>query len=345
MVLLSLLRRSKLSAYTAEDDRASCWTCTACGEPNRQHRRACNNCGASQPDQSDVAGQPGGAVHSPSGTPVTLLPDFDRPSGATDACIGGTASPRASGEKQSCQDDAAIAAALQAEEDLAAQAQQQQSTEGGSRPEPRSAWPVGSDQADRTVASGSEADTMSPRRRCILRVGIAAAVLLLLGALGVVWYLIDTGHLLQKGGAPKTSSPTEEAADISQEFENISRAALAATNKYRTFKGLSSLDWHQGLASIAVDHAGEMAAGSMPFSHEGFQNRISRYPMHAVRAAENLGQCKGHEDVATCAVNGWILSPEHEQNLAGDFDHCGIGTARNSTDGRWFITQLFAATP
>jgi len=329
MVLLSLLRRSKLSAYKAEDVPAAQggeWICAACDEPNNAHRRACNNCGILQPAQSDQSVQPAETVHSPGQ--------------ANGACVG-TPSPGAVGEEQSCQDDAAIAAALQAEEELAAQ---EHSAEGGNRPSPRSAWPAGSDQADRAAASGCAVDTRSPRRRFILRVIAAATIIFVLAVIGVIWHLTATGRL-HKRDAPIGGSPREETSDLSQEFENISRAALAATNEYRAFKGLSALEWHQGLASIAVDHAGEMAAGSMPFSHEGFEDRVSQYPAYATMAAENLGQCKGHEDIAICAVNGWILSPEHEQNLIGDFDHCGIGTAHNSADGRWFITQLFAAMP
>merc|ERR1712039_51592 len=143
------------------------------------------------------------------------------------------------------------------------------------------------------------------------------------------------------GGSPPIVE--DDPAFESNIFENISRDALDATNKYRAFKGLASLEWHQGLASIAAIHAEEMAKGISPFSHAGFEDRVRQYPFSSSRAAENLGKCRGHDDVAQCAVNGWIGSPLHEQNLLGDFDLCGIGTGYNALEERWFLTQLFAA--
>lgn len=285
------------------------------------------------------------------------------PSSGSSGSGGAAAVP---GGAQSCLDDAAIAAALQAEEDQAAE-QLRHSRRGpeaaaraggGQSPAPTIAWPAGPDEESGwrqgpplqpgppPLGSGHQVDLRSPRQRLLQLIG-AAACIVLLTTLVVVGYFLIVARLHKRAVGAESSGPgrpTEEPVYEAQTFENISRAALDATNKYREFKGLAALMWHPGLANIAAGHASEMAAGTAPFGHEGFDERVRQYPFASSRAAENLGQCRGRDDVATCAVNGWILSHTHEQNLVGDFDQCGIGTAYNAADERWFFTQLFAAT-
>jgi len=123
--------------------------------------------------------------------------------------------------------------------------------------------------------------------------------------------------------------------------ELIGRQAIDGTNRYRASKGLSPLRWHDGIAKIARQHAEQMALGAMPFSHDGFDERVRAFPVVHRGAGENLALNKGVTDVAAVAVEGWIKSPGHEKNLRGAFNLCGIGAAR-SPDGTFYLTQLFA---
>lgn len=123
----------------------------------------------------------------------------------------------------------------------------------------------------------------------------------------------------------------------------LGRRALDATNVFRGQQQVPPLRWSQALSSIAEAHAQEMARGEMPFSHKGFNERVSRYPFPHLSAAENLAMNGGVSDAAGVAVDGWIKSPGHRKNLLGAFDLCGIGVAR-SAGGQFFFTQLFART-
>lgn len=128
----------------------------------------------------------------------------------------------------------------------------------------------------------------------------------------------------------------------SYDLELIARQALDFTNKYRASNGLAPCRWNAGIARIAAEHASQMASGSAPFSHDGFDDRVRAFPLYHLSAAENLAFNKGVWTVAETAVDGWIKSPGHEKNLRGAFNVCGIGVARAS-DGSFYLTQLFAS--
>ena len=92
---------------------------------------------------------------------------------------------------------------------------------------------------------------------------------------------------------------------------------------------------------IGVEHSRAMAEGTVPFGHQGFNDRVRRFPFHNRSAAENVAWNHGHADVARTAVDGWIKSPGHEKNLRGNFLYCAIGVYEKS-NGAWYLTQLFA---
>uniref|UniRef100_A0A7S1WR39 SCP domain-containing protein n=1 Tax=Alexandrium catenella TaxID=2925 RepID=A0A7S1WR39_ALECA len=128
------------------------------------------------------------------------------------------------------------------------------------------------------------------------------------------------------------------------DFQEISRKVFDRTNAYRASEGLPSLEWSDGIAAIAAEHASKMASGEARFSHQGFAQRAASFPVAHSSAGENLAACRGSapQQVANCTVDGWIQSRTHEENLVGRFDLCGVGTAR-SREGAFFLAQLLAA--
>jgi len=120
----------------------------------------------------------------------------------------------------------------------------------------------------------------------------------------------------------------------------IGKQALDYTNDYRASLGLPGLVWSDELCRIAEVHSRNMAAGRVPFGHDGAQQRFRSYPYRSSRSAENVAHNKGIYEVAKAAVDGWIHSEGHRRNLVGPFIVCGIGVACSS-DGTWYLTQLF----
>eukprot|EP00401_Gymnodinium_catenatum_P007811 CAMPEP_0117544382 /NCGR_PEP_ID=MMETSP0784-20121206/45543_1 /TAXON_ID=39447 /ORGANISM="" /LENGTH=311 /DNA_ID=CAMNT_0005341181 /DNA_START=80 /DNA_END=1012 /DNA_ORIENTATION=- len=231
------------------------------------------------------------------------------------------------------ENDVAIAAALQAEED-------RRTARTLASPAPgRRSWHAVSTA---TPAGGTSASGPDHLDCCALPCKRYACIILTVLALFLVgiivytvayWYLYLSGHIRRE-------------FDLG-DFQEISQEVFDGTNNYRASKGMSFVVWSDGIAEIAADHAGKMASGEAPFSHDGFPDRAARYPDHQRGVAgENLAYCHGivHgvQEVVSCAVDGWIASPGHEKNMVGAWSWCGIGVAR-SQEGTYYISQLFGA--
>lgn len=127
-----------------------------------------------------------------------------------------------------------------------------------------------------------------------------------------------------------------------RQMEFIEQLVFEEVNQYRTSLNLAPLKLNSHISEQAQIHSANMANESAPFSHEGFKMRIaaikSQIPYRS--AAENLGYNWGYDDPARQAVAGWIESPTHRKNMAGNYNLTGIGVAKNSR-GEYYFTQIF----
>lgn len=120
----------------------------------------------------------------------------------------------------------------------------------------------------------------------------------------------------------------------------IEKAVYNQVNQYRASKGLPPLTANLPMSEQARVHSQNMASGKVPFSHQGFQQRVTAVAIPYSSAAENVAYNQGYSDPATVAVQGWIKSTGHRQNMEGNFNLTGIGVATNSK-GQYYFTQLF----
>ena len=113
-------------------------------------------------------------------------------------------------------------------------------------------------------------------------------------------------------------------------------------NQYRASKGLPPLKLDSRISKQALAHSQAMANGRVPFSHDGFQQRVKEIARSLAysRAAENVAYNMGYQNPAQQAVQGWIKSPGHRRNIEGAFDMTGIGIAQNAK-GEYYFTQIF----
>lgn len=137
---------------------------------------------------------------------------------------------------------------------------------------------------------------------------------------------------------PKTQRQISQATSL----QAMEQSVFNQINQYRKSRGLSALTLDSRITAQAQAHSQAMASGRVPFSHDGFQQRvqiISRSIPYS-NAAENVSYSKGYQDPATQAVQGWLKSSGHKKNIEGKYDLTGIGAAKNAK-GEYYFTQIF----
>lgn len=117
---------------------------------------------------------------------------------------------------------------------------------------------------------------------------------------------------------------------------------IAEINCIRQAHGLKPLKKWKQLSDCARAHSSNMANGKCPLGHDGFDKRMDQMKKVANMASgENVAYSYNYDKPVSCAVDGWMKSQGHKDNILGDFEETGVGVAVNKK-GEFYITQLFA---
>lgn len=129
----------------------------------------------------------------------------------------------------------------------------------------------------------------------------------------------------------KLPSPTAMELSIQQQV-----------NQYRASRKLPPLTLDPRISQQARIHSQNMANAKVPFSHQGFEQRIQALArsIDYSGAAENVAFNQGFSDPVSQAVQGWIKSSGHRKNMEGNYNLTGIGIAKNAK-GEYYFTQIF----
>ena len=82
-----------------------------------------------------------------------------------------------------------------------------------------------------------------------------------------------------------------------------------------------------------------MASGKVPFSHQGFEQRVQATGIAFKDAKENVAYNQDR-DPATSGVQSWLQSSGHLANIRSNTNLTGIGVAVNG-QGVVYLTQIF----
>lgn len=128
-------------------------------------------------------------------------------------------------------------------------------------------------------------------------------------------------------------------------ISEIEARVHALINQYRVEQGYAPLTLSDVITAQARQHSSNMASGSVPFSHDGFELRLDeiRKQLNIGGAGENVAMNSGYSDPAKVAFDGWLKSDGHRANIEGNYDLTGIGVAQSSA-GSYYLTQLFVKT-
>ena len=156
----------------------------------------------------------------------------------------------------------------------------------------------------------------------------------------------ERARLVARLSAPTrsyTASSTPAAAVAATSDE---RRAFDLINVERQRRGLRPLVLDGALTRIARYHSENMARDGVLNHVDGdgldLRGRAEVLGLRGWRAlGENIAYNQGYSDPTAFAVERWMVSEKHRENiLNGEFTHAGIGIARSS-DGRVFFTQVF----
>lgn len=149
---------------------------------------------------------------------------------------------------------------------------------------------------------------------------------------------------------PVVSSPVPSSPVLPSRNSSLKTNSIIAleeethkqVNQYRISQNKPPLRLDPRISSEARLFSEKMAQGKAAFSHDGFEERVKAIEklIPLVTAGENLAFNQGYNDPVRVAVEGWIKSPGHQDNMVGDFDLTGIGIAKNAK-GEYYFTQLF----
>ncbi|MEA5596911.1 CAP domain-containing protein [Rivularia sp. UHCC 0363] len=136
------------------------------------------------------------------------------------------------------------------------------------------------------------------------------------------------------------AKPVNAASDVAA----MEKSVHNQINQYRSSKGLSPLKFNTEISKIAREHSQQMADKQVPFGHSGSDSRYKKISklIKWRGVAENVAYNQGYRDPGKSAVEGWIKSPGHQQNMVGKYEVTGIGVAKNSK-GEYYFTQLFVS--
>ncbi|MGI9055958.1 MAG: CAP domain-containing protein [Pyrinomonadaceae bacterium] len=141
----------------------------------------------------------------------------------------------------------------------------------------------------------------------------------------------------------KTITVSSKSAFYSFDLE---KQAFNLLNSQRAAKGLTALEWNDDIARIARMHSENMAKYKF-FSHTGLDGLMvnDRADLCGVSRwkaiGENIAYNRGYEKPAEFAVERWMQSNSHRENILNNrWKESAVGVAM-ANDGSFYFTQVF----
>jgi uncharacterized protein YkwD len=154
------------------------------------------------------------------------------------------------------------------------------------------------------------------------------------------------GAALLLAGCDLLEKQDDDGANAGPPEKDSAMAAVVieGINAQRTGRDLAALVADDALNNAAASYSCRMADEDF-FAHEDPQgqqvdDRLRAAGIRFFLVGENLARNENVQDPATTAVEGWVASPTHSENIfRPEFTHTGVGVCKI---GRLvYFTQLF----
>lgn len=135
------------------------------------------------------------------------------------------------------------------------------------------------------------------------------------------------------------SSTTASSSLVKYSYSATELETMQLINTYRVSIGLNALEKNDYVSYKCEAHDTYMITNNV-VSHDDFVARSEDImkKVGAKTVAENIAY-----NFATpqAALNAWLNSPGHKENIEGDFTHFGIAVRENPTTGKKYYTNIF----
>lgn len=163
---------------------------------------------------------------------------------------------------------------------------------------------------------------------------------------GVAYVAKSSDENLRPRVIEPDKKPTVIVPKIAFSSIDLEKQAFALLNQQRAEKGLPPLVWNDDIARVARMHSENMAKYKF-FSHTGLDgsmvnDRADKCGVSKWRAiGENIAYNRGYDKPADFAVERWMQSVPHRENILNDrWQESAVGVAI-SNDGSYYFTQVF----
>lgn len=136
------------------------------------------------------------------------------------------------------------------------------------------------------------------------------------------------------------------AIKTSRTAYDLEKTAFQLINQKRVEFGLKPVQWSDNIANIARQHSLSMANYKF-FSHQDLNGHLidERADAGGINKwkaiSENIAFNKGFSNPVEFAIERWMLSPSHRQNILNPrWLQTGLGVAITQ-DGAYYFTQIF----
>jgi uncharacterized protein YkwD len=148
---------------------------------------------------------------------------------------------------------------------------------------------------------------------------------------------------LPSSGMGAEPAPPDLAVTRDNPLRTLEKETFLLINQYRKEQQLPVLAWDDTIARVARSHSNDMATGKVDFGHDGFSQRVDQLKtaLTGLRGAgENVLRTDDPSELAARAVDLWLKSPHHLENIRGDFNYSGLGIWQGDK-GVIYFTQIF----
>ena len=155
----------------------------------------------------------------------------------------------------------------------------------------------------------------------------------------ILLLVIFTMNSCSSDSSEETSVTAKSELAVKFDYSASELATMKLINDYRVSKGLNALEQVSYVSLKSEEHDQYMITKNV-VSHDGFVSRSE--DIVKVVGAKNVGENIAYNyNTPEAAVNAWLSSASHKENIEGNFTHFGIAIRENATTGKKYYTNIF----